>query len=150
MWMFTMGLFDGDPICRFCGMETETVQHIICCCEALARQRYHVFGRLIVEPKDISTASIRDFCLFVWDTGLLRLCWMKYWGCIIGLRLRRGQCIIRWVLRRRRRRRRTACEISGSELAIKMHAVCFISNVSYSPLLSTYNLKYVRQKAQGC
>ena len=43
-----MGPFDGDPICRFCRMETETVQHIICCCEALASQRYNVFGRLIV------------------------------------------------------------------------------------------------------
>ena len=34
--MYTLGLFDGDPICRFCAMETETVQHIICCCEAMA------------------------------------------------------------------------------------------------------------------
>jgi hypothetical protein len=34
-----MGLFSGDPSCRFCRMETETVQHITCCCEALARQR---------------------------------------------------------------------------------------------------------------
>jgi hypothetical protein len=31
-------LFKGDPTCRFCRKETETVQHIICCCEALARQ----------------------------------------------------------------------------------------------------------------
>ena len=62
--LYTMGLFDWDPICRFCGMEIETVQYIICCCEALARQRYSVFGRLIVEPKDISTASVRDLCLF--------------------------------------------------------------------------------------
>ena len=23
--LFTMGLLDGDPICRCCGMETETV-----------------------------------------------------------------------------------------------------------------------------
>jgi hypothetical protein len=52
-----MGLFDGDPTCRFCRMETETVQHIICCCEALASQRCNVFGRLIAEPKDKSTAS---------------------------------------------------------------------------------------------
>jgi hypothetical protein len=37
--MCTMGLFDGDPTCRFCRKETETVQHIICCCETLARQR---------------------------------------------------------------------------------------------------------------
>jgi ferredoxin-thioredoxin reductase catalytic subunit len=67
-----MGLFDGDPTCRFCRKETETVQHIICCCEALARQRY-VFGNLFVEPKDISTTSVRDLCLFIKDTGLLNL-----------------------------------------------------------------------------
>jgi hypothetical protein len=60
-----MGLFDGDPTCRFYRMETETVQHIICCCEALGRQRYNVFGRLIAEPKDISTASVRELCLFI-------------------------------------------------------------------------------------
>jgi len=63
--LYIVGLFDVDPICRFWGMETETVQHIICCCEALAHQRYNVFGRLIVEPKDISTASVRDLCLFI-------------------------------------------------------------------------------------
>jgi hypothetical protein len=27
--LFTIGLCDGDPICRLCGMETETVQHIV-------------------------------------------------------------------------------------------------------------------------
>jgi hypothetical protein len=31
-----MALFSGDTSCRFCKMETETVQHITCCCEALA------------------------------------------------------------------------------------------------------------------
>jgi hypothetical protein len=69
-----MSLFDGDPTCRFCRMETEIVQHIICCCEALAHQRYNVFGRLIAEPNDISTASVRDLCLFIRGTGLLNLC----------------------------------------------------------------------------
>jgi hypothetical protein len=69
-----MSLFDGDQTCRFCRMETETVQHIICCCEALARQRYNVFGRLIAETKDISTGSVRDLCLFIRGTGLLNLC----------------------------------------------------------------------------
>jgi hypothetical protein len=59
-----MGLFDGDPTCRSCRKETETVQHIICSCEALARQRYNVFGNLFVEPKEISTASAKDFCLY--------------------------------------------------------------------------------------
>jgi hypothetical protein len=33
-----MDLFEGDPICRFCRKEAETVLHIIFCCEALARQ----------------------------------------------------------------------------------------------------------------
>ena len=31
-----VGLYDGDPSCRFCGLETETVQHLVCCCEALS------------------------------------------------------------------------------------------------------------------
>jgi hypothetical protein len=62
--LYIMGLFN----------ETETVQHIICCCEALARERYNVFGKLFAEPKDISTASVRDLCLFIRGTGLLNLC----------------------------------------------------------------------------
>jgi len=73
-YLYMMGLFDGDPICSFCGMETETMQLIICCCEALACQRYNVFGRLTVEPKDISTASVRDLCLFIRGARLLNLC----------------------------------------------------------------------------
>jgi hypothetical protein len=72
--LYIMGLFYRDPTCRFCRMETETVQHIICCCEVLARLCYNVFGRLIAEPKDISTASVRDLCLFIGGTGLLNLC----------------------------------------------------------------------------
>jgi hypothetical protein len=66
-----MGPFDGDPTCRFCRKETETVQHISCC-EALARQRYNVFGNLLVEPKEISTASVRDLCLYIKAQG----CWI--------------------------------------------------------------------------
>jgi hypothetical protein len=71
--LYTMGLFDGDPTCRFCRKETETVQRIICCCEALARQRYNIFGNLLIEPKDISTASVRDLRLFIMGTELLNL-----------------------------------------------------------------------------
>jgi hypothetical protein len=58
-----MGLCKGDPTCRFCRKETETLQHIIFCCEALACQRYNIFGNPFVKPKDISTASVRDLCL---------------------------------------------------------------------------------------
>jgi hypothetical protein len=41
--LYIMGLFNEDPSCRICRMEAETVQHIICCCEALARERYNVW-----------------------------------------------------------------------------------------------------------
>jgi hypothetical protein len=69
----TMGLFEGDPTCRFCRKEAEIVQHIICCCEVLARRRFNVFGNPVVEPKDIRTGSVRDLCLFIRGTGLLKL-----------------------------------------------------------------------------
>jgi hypothetical protein len=72
--LYIMGLFEGDPTCRLCRKEPETVQHIICCCEALALQRYSVFGNPFVDPKYISTASVRDLSLFVRGTGLLNMC----------------------------------------------------------------------------
>jgi hypothetical protein len=37
--LYIMVLFKEDPTCRFYRRETETVQHIICCCEALAHER---------------------------------------------------------------------------------------------------------------
>jgi hypothetical protein len=72
--LYITGLFEGDRTCRFCRKETETVQHIICCCEALACQRYNVFGNPFVEPKDIRTASAKDLCLFIRGTELLNVC----------------------------------------------------------------------------
>jgi hypothetical protein len=57
----------------FAGWRLETVKHITCCCEVLAHQRYNFFGRLSAEPTDISTASIKDLCLFIRGTGLLNL-----------------------------------------------------------------------------
>jgi ferredoxin-thioredoxin reductase catalytic subunit len=60
--LYIMGMFNEEPSCRFCRMETERVQHIVCSCEVLARERYNAFGKLFAEPKDISTASVRDFC----------------------------------------------------------------------------------------
>jgi hypothetical protein len=73
----TIGLFNEDPSCRFCRMETETAQHVICSSEALSRQRYNVFGKPMFEPKEISTASVRDLCLFIRVSGLLNLCYAK-------------------------------------------------------------------------
>jgi hypothetical protein len=72
--LHTMGLFEGDHTRRFCRKEAETVQHIICGCEALAHQCFKVFGNLLVEPTDISTASVRNLFLFIRGTGLLKLC----------------------------------------------------------------------------
>jgi hypothetical protein len=69
-----MGLFEGDPTCRVCRKEAETAQHIICGCEALACQRYKMFGYLFVGPKVISTASVRNLCLVIKSIGLLNLC----------------------------------------------------------------------------
>jgi hypothetical protein len=78
--LHTMDLFDGDPTCRFCEKETETVQYIICCCEALARQRYKVFWSLEVVPTDIYIASVRDLCFLIRGTGLQRLSCICYLG----------------------------------------------------------------------
>jgi hypothetical protein len=76
----TIGLYGGDPSCRLCGLETETVQHLVCYCEALSRQRYSAFGEFITEPKDISRATVKDLCVFIRNTGLSKLCWTKLLG----------------------------------------------------------------------
>jgi hypothetical protein len=54
--LYITGLFEGDPTCRFCREKTATVKHIICCSEALGDRCYSVFGNVLVESKDISTA----------------------------------------------------------------------------------------------
>jgi hypothetical protein len=73
----TTGLFKGDPACRFCRQEAETLQHIVCRCDGMACWRFSVFGDSVCEPKDISTASVRDLCLFIRGTGLPNVCWTK-------------------------------------------------------------------------
>ena len=77
----TIGLYDGDPSCRFCGLETQTVQHLVCCCEALSRQRYNVLRGLTIEPNFIlCTATVKGRCLFISHTGLSKLCWIGLLG----------------------------------------------------------------------
>ena len=44
------------------------------------------FGKPSVEPKDMSTASLKDLCLFIRDTGILNLCRIKFQGCTISLK----------------------------------------------------------------
>jgi hypothetical protein len=72
--LHTISLFEGDTSSRYCRKEAETVQHIICRCEALACWHFNVFGNLVVEPKYISTASVTNLCLFIRGIGLLKLC----------------------------------------------------------------------------
>jgi hypothetical protein len=74
MHLRTMGLFEGDPACRFCGQQAETVQHIICRCEAMACRFFNVFRDLVVKPKAILVATVRDLCLFIRGIRLLNLC----------------------------------------------------------------------------
>jgi hypothetical protein len=69
-----MRLFEGDPTCRFCGSESETVHPIVCGCEALVRQRYKLFGKMFAEPRDISLALLKDLCLYISSTGLMNHC----------------------------------------------------------------------------
>ena len=70
----TIGLYDGDPTCRFFVLETETVQHLVCCCEALLRQRYNALGELTIEPNVIHTATIKGLCLSISHSALSKLC----------------------------------------------------------------------------
>jgi hypothetical protein len=50
------------------------------CSTSLAAARHWLdsaiifFGKPLVEPKEISTASVRDLCLFIRDTGIMKLC----------------------------------------------------------------------------
>jgi hypothetical protein len=73
MHLRTMGLFEGDPVCRICRQEAETVQHIICHCEVMARRQFNVFGDSVVEPKVIQAVTVRDLCLFIRGIRLLNL-----------------------------------------------------------------------------
>ena len=44
-------MYKGDPSCRFCELETQTMQHLVCCCEAFSCQRYNVLGGINYRTK---------------------------------------------------------------------------------------------------
>jgi hypothetical protein len=69
-----MGPFDCDHTCRFYRVDTKNVHHLICFCEAFARQHYDFFGKFCVEPKDISMASLKERYLLARETGLENIC----------------------------------------------------------------------------
>lgn len=41
---------ETDDSCRFCGLESETAEHLLCDCEVIARKRLHVLGSGFLEP----------------------------------------------------------------------------------------------------
>jgi len=52
-----MGLSDS-PLCRRCGVEDETLAHILCECEAFASLIHVYLGSFYLEPEDSNRASI--------------------------------------------------------------------------------------------
>jgi hypothetical protein len=68
-----MGLFKGTPPADSADRRPKQCS-IVCHCEGMARWRFDVFVDSVVEPNDISTASVRNLCLFIRGTGLLNLC----------------------------------------------------------------------------
>ena len=56
-------------ICRFCDMETDDAEHILCHCEALGRARYTILGSDVLAPDTISKVAYTDL-----------LCFAKKWG----------------------------------------------------------------------
>ena len=63
-----MGLSDS-PLCRRCGVEDETLAHILCECEALTAHR-HVYLGSFLEPEDIKSISLGAIWNFSKATGL--------------------------------------------------------------------------------
>ncbi|CAG9819561.1 unnamed protein product [Phaedon cochleariae] len=55
-----MGLYNGDPSCRLCDKEPETVAHILCRCEALDRRRQKIFGQPVGEPEIFNSHPVKD------------------------------------------------------------------------------------------
>ena len=59
-----------DPTCRACGDGDESMEHLLCECDALARRRMSVLGRAYPEPEDFrlfSISSIIAFMRFVFE-----------------------------------------------------------------------------------
>lgn len=51
--------------CRFCLEEDETSEHLLCECEATARQRLYHFGRAFMDPSDVAKLSARTILGFI-------------------------------------------------------------------------------------
>ena len=67
--LHTMGLIN-DPVCRFCGMEEETAEHLLSVCEALCRRRLLHMGHAFPELGMIWQIPISGLLCFIRSTGL--------------------------------------------------------------------------------
>lgn len=56
----SMKLSNGYLDCRLCEDDIETVEYILCYCEAIARQKVRLFG--IMEPEDVCFYSTKNWC----------------------------------------------------------------------------------------
>jgi len=59
-----------SSLCRRCGVEDETLTHVLCECEALASLRRVYLGSFFLDPKDIKSLSLGAIGNFSGGTGL--------------------------------------------------------------------------------
>jgi hypothetical protein len=64
-----LGLVDS-PLCRRCGVEEETLAHILCECEALTSLRHAYLGSFFLELEDIKSISLGAIWNFSKAMGL--------------------------------------------------------------------------------
>jgi hypothetical protein len=60
----------NSPLCRRCGVEDETLTHILCECEALASLNHAYLGPFFFCPEDITSISLGAIWNFSKVTGL--------------------------------------------------------------------------------
>jgi hypothetical protein len=60
----------ADPAGRFCGLEEESSNHVLCYSEALATCRVFSIGADSLDPKDIRKCNLRVILSFIWRAGL--------------------------------------------------------------------------------
>lgn len=54
-----------NDICRFCKLERETSEHLLCECSALFRCRQRHFGRAILQPSEVWSANPQEVLRFI-------------------------------------------------------------------------------------
>ncbi|XP_043266527.1 uncharacterized protein [Venturia canescens] len=67
--LHTMGLAEHRE-CRLCGEEEESSAHILCRCPTLAIYRYKTWGRMFVEPGEVSNVKVTQMCYLAEKAGI--------------------------------------------------------------------------------